>query len=132
MPEPKPPLFDKLTELSRITAPPEPAVDAVAKNEEIDYERETKALQLEDRRHYVDARKNYSRWIFGLVVVWLVALLVIVVASGYANTKMPVGDCVGPKISDGVLIALITGTSANIIGLLTIVIMYLFPKRDNI
>lgn len=125
----KPPLLDKL---KRIEAPPSAIVDETAQKEETDYEKAKKDLQLEDQRHYVDARKKYSRWIFGLVVFWLIGLLTIIVASGYANTTLPVGDGVGPKISDNVLIALITGTSANIIGLLTIVILYLFPKREGL
>ena len=69
---------------------------------------------------------------FPLATFWLVAVLGIIWAAGYSEHPMTFVGIRGPKISDAVQIALISGLSVNVIGLLAIVINYLFPKRDGL
>ena len=64
-----------------------------------------------------EQRKEYTGKIFRLVCWWFGGLANIIIWSQWL------------KISDNVLIALISGTSVNIIGLMIIVIKYLFPKK---
>ncbi len=91
-------------------------------------------IELAGATYELDARKSYGKRIFWLVVAWLVVVLGIVILAGYADRPIysfQSREIYGPKISDGVLIALITGMSVNVIGLLAIVVNYLFPKRGS-
>ena len=67
-----------------------------------------------------EERKTYANKIFKLICVWLLAVFGILVAQG--------SDC-GFELSDAVLLALIGGTTANVLGIFIIVAQYLFPKR---
>ena len=96
--------------------------DEIAKKEHAHYVSQKRKQELEEGEYDLEARKTYAERIFWLVVFWIIVVLYIVVCSGYWY---------GPKLSDGVLIALITGLSVNVIGLLVIVINYLFPKRGK-
>lgn len=77
-----------------------------------------------------EQRKEFSHKIYALVCIWLGLLIFILCMSAWGIHFYPL-----PSkeffLSDNVLIALITGTSANIIGLMAIVILYLFPKSGN-
>ena len=66
-----------------------------------------------------EQRKEYAGKIFNLVCGWLIALIAVICLAG--------AQCL--NLSDSVLIALITGASVNIIGLMVIVTNYLFPKN---
>lgn len=68
-------------------------------------------------------RKAYAKRIFYLVCVWLIAVLLILVAVGFSWHSF--------VLSDKVLLALIGGTSVNVLGLFAIVANYLFPKRRS-
>lgn len=83
----------------------------------IDHRREDLAGKTQDRKE----RKDYATKIFSLVVVWLWALAMIVLMDGARMIDL----------SDTVLGFLITGTTVDIIGLMTIVAMYLFPKNNG-
>jgi hypothetical protein len=67
-----------------------------------------------------ESRREFSRNIFTVTVIWMFLVLVIVIQS--ANGKW--------HLSDSVLIALITTTTANVIGIFIIVANYLF-NRDK-
>lgn len=110
-------------EVRKIGAEPPPRDVDVRAHEEMN---QFQKLELESRRHDLEARKKYGRAVFWLVAIWILLVLAIVVWSGYSDV---VHRYRGPKLSDGVLIALISGLSVNVIGLLTIVVTYLFPKR---
>lgn len=107
-------------------APPDiGGCDPVAQESATDerqYARKQREIELEGSRYELVARKTYAERVFWLVAIWIGLVLCIVVLSGYE---------IGPKIADGVLVALITGLSVNVIGLLAIVINYLFPKRGK-
>ena len=76
--------------------------------------------QLKYEREAHNDRRKFSRWIFGLALGWLLLVLAIVVFNGFGLWSF--------NLSDQVLIALLTTTTANIIGTLVIVLNYLFPK----
>lgn len=67
------------------------------------------------------ARKLHSGLIFLLVFIWLVAVLVIMFLVGNKTLFL----------SDQVLIALLSTTSVNVIGLLVIIANYLFNKNKS-
>lgn len=71
-------------------------------------------------------RKRYSMALFGLVVVWVVTVWVFLLLQGIGKT--PWYPNWAFKISDTVLIAYITSTTASILGLFGIAAYWLFGK----
>jgi len=67
------------------------------------------------------ARKSFSLWIFALTVLWMFLVLMIVLQCGRGVFML----------SDGVLIALITTTTANVFGFFYVVVNYLFNKDKS-
>jgi hypothetical protein len=67
------------------------------------------------------ARKTFSYWIFTATILWMFFVLMIVVQVGRRSIIL----------SDGVLIALITTTTANVFGFLYVVVNYLFNKTKS-
>jgi hypothetical protein len=67
------------------------------------------------------ARKKFSKWIFVLTVFWMFSVLTVVVLCG--RTVL--------QLSNGVLIALITTTTANVFGFFYVVVNYLFNKSKS-
>ncbi len=70
---------------------------------------------IEDRK----ARRRYGRGIFIFVICYMVAVFLCLLDHSKYN------------LSEKVLIALLTTTTFNIIGLLTGVVRYLFPHHKN-
>lgn len=73
-------------------------------------------------------RKNYSFALFGLVVAWVVIVWAIILLQGIGSTpKYPNWKF---RLSDAVLIAFITSTTASVLGLFGIAAYWLFgtPK----
>ena len=67
------------------------------------------------------ARKSFSIWIFVLTVLWMFLVLLIVIQCSRKVFFL----------SDGVLIALITTTTANVFGFFYVVVNYLFNKDKS-
>lgn len=67
-------------------------------------------------------RKKYAHRIFCLVAGWLVGMFILMVFQGF-------GKHLGFFLSDGVLLAAIGATTANVLGMLYVVANYLFPRR---
>lgn len=67
-----------------------------------------------------ELRKQYIPYLFYMVVCWLVFVSVIIVLSGIEIIKF----------SDAVLIALITTTTATVLGIFVIVAKWLFPSQS--
>lgn len=86
------------------------------------YELESARLDIQDKRQNIDARKTYGKHIFWLVCAWLSITLLVVILAAVGG---PIGWFI---VSDSVLIALITTTTASVLGLFTIVVNYLFNK----
>jgi hypothetical protein len=122
------PSFDKIK-------PPLPKeeIDAVLKpdddQESFNSAQDFAALEAEDKhKHELEKlagleqdrlqRKEYAGKIFWLVCAWLFVLSLMILLAG----------CAIIRLSDAVMITLISGASINIIGLMVIVANYLFPR----
>jgi hypothetical protein len=93
-------------------------------------------LGLSDQRQDIESRKKYGRLIFALIVAWLFVVLLTVWLSAikiqspsWWPTWLP--SVTEFELSDLVLTALIGTTTANIVGLLYVVVRYIFPRRGT-
>lgn len=64
-------------------------------------------------------RQNLAPIILTITVIWMILILIVIVAVGKNDLKL----------SDSVLITLITTTTANVFGFLYIVVKYYFPNN---
>lgn len=88
-----------------------------------DDEHQKNLENLESLKQDRTQRKEFAGKIYGLICVWLIGLAILLLLRAW--------NAWGFYLSDTVLIALITTTSANVIGLLAIVILYLFPRKQK-
>lgn len=82
--------------------------------------------ELEAKRFMLDMRKKYAKALFCLCVAWLIFIGWIVWYSGRGGNY-----CHPFKLSDAVLIALITTTTLNVLGLFLGVTFWLFPRIES-
>lgn len=110
---------DKIKELweSSTTARdfPEENVTTTIEALELEFKRE----RLEGERQNREQRKRYAKWLFSFICAYMIIALIILVLVGK--------ECL--TIHDSVLIAMLTTTTANVIGLFAIVARYLFYRR---
>ena len=78
---------------------------------------------IKDRKQHRQQRKEYADKLLNLARLWLTAIAIIILAQGSLS---PWGIF---NVSDNVLLGLIGGTTANILGLLLIITRDLFPRR---
>ena len=78
------------------------------------------ALKLRELEQNIDARKCYAFRLFVLICVWLLSILGILIATGFDHCPF--------HLSDAVLLGLIGGTTATVLGLFLVVVKYLFPS----
>jgi len=105
----------------------DPEVDAAVGGERADLESERLKAQIallkaevQDRDQDREERVKYANRVFRLLLVWLLWMGAVVVAQG-----------VGPlpfHLAEAVIIALVGGTTASVIGIFLIVANYLFPR----
>jgi hypothetical protein len=100
-----------------------PAPDASAKAEEREIETSKKRTELAGIKQDITARRNYARRIFYLIVWWLIAVFILLLLQGFLSPNKIF------HLSDAVLLALIGGTTANVLGIFMVVVWYLFPKK---
>ena len=86
-----------------------------------DLEEEYSRAQLKRLLDDNKARKSFSIWIFAITVLWMFMVLMIVLQCSRGVFRL----------SDGVLIALITTTTANVFGFFYVVVNYLFNKDKS-
>ena len=86
-----------------------------------DYEEEFSRAQLKRLLDDNKARKKFSVFIFAITVLWMFLVLFIVVQC---SRKVFI-------LSDSVLIALITTTTANVFGFFYVVVNYIFNKEKS-
>jgi hypothetical protein len=95
--------------------------DSRTKEEEADWDRRAKTEQLAEFILLRRLRETFCNRIFWLVVWWLCAVFFLIILDG----------SLAPwhlfSIPSAVLIALISGTTINLIGVLIVVMRYLFP-----
>jgi lipopolysaccharide export LptBFGC system permease protein LptF len=96
--------------------------------------RERERLELDQLRELVrelrqntEQRRRYATRLFIVMVGWLVVVAYVVLAQGFGAGFYRSGPF---NLSDSVMIALITTTTATVIGAFLTVANYLFPKRD--
>jgi hypothetical protein len=88
----------------------------------------------------IAAREKYANRIYALIVGWLIAILIILLLQGFLVKRQITLNfpLIGHRIfrtaihfelSAAVLLALIGGTTASVLGLFVIVANYFFPKR---
>ena len=105
---------------------PEPAPqqpDHSALEEERQLETDRKRAEVEGFRQDIQGRKDYAHHIFWLIVWWVVAILIILLIQGFLSPLRIF------SLSDPVVLALIGGTTVNVLGIFAIVVSYLFPKK---
>lgn len=151
MSEDKPPQFD----LSIIRAPdnvPADEPDAKSKKElrkfqgeayRAKHDRRMLDEDYRDKRTEVQNRSTYTNRLYWLMVGWMVVVLGIILLTGLKHPELRKDETgafvplhwydwfVAFDLPEGVLLALIGGTTANVIGLFLVVARYLFPRRTN-
>lgn len=123
--------FDLKTLLSKnINIQESDRPDTYTRKEEAQLETEEKKIanslkrqELEFQRAEHDQRINYAKKVFRLIIGWLIFIFVVVLASGLVFFD----DYF--KLSDKVIITLLTTTTISVVGLLGIVLKYLFGKK---
>jgi hypothetical protein len=90
-----------------------------------------------------EERKKYADKIFCLIAIWLISVLLILLLAGFGKDithsfswnngeKTEVFTLhTGFTLDNDVLIALLGGTTASVIGIFVIVANYLFPRRPT-
>ncbi len=116
-------------ELSSVVEQPTPAPgpDDKTEKESDRFDRAREQLAIQGLQQDISERKTYAGRIFRLVVCWLSSILLIVIAQGI---RWPwLSQYIGFYLPEAVLIALVTTTTASVVGILLIVTRYLFPQR---
>jgi hypothetical protein len=115
--------------------PPQRRADPKTK-EELDHQKIMHELERTSFGQDIQGRKTYARCIFWLIVGWLLAMFLLLIFCGIQRVTVVIGgskyfiDVSGKfQLSDKVLVTLIGGTTANVLGLFAIVCNYLFPKQ---
>lgn len=92
--------------------------DPKVREELLALNKETKKVAIAGQIQDINERKNFAKKSFWLVAVWLVVMcsIVVVVGLGYL------------RLSDAVLITLITTTTVNVLGIFLGVTRYLFYR----
>lgn len=85
----------------------------------VDQEEKRKILLNAQLEQDLKERKRYAHRIYALIVGWLSILGILLVLQGIIKN--------GFELSEGVVLALIGGTTANVLGMFYIVLKYLFP-----
>jgi hypothetical protein len=106
-----------------------------------EHENGIRCLIREGLANEIKIRKLFSKCLFGLVASWIAAVMTVLFMQGCCskNTVTCIVDektaeiqSVSFFLSDSVLIALISGTSVSVIGLLVTVVNYIFPKESDL
>lgn len=112
--------------------PPDAPADEAS--ERAYFQRRERELRLRRRAQDLRQRDQFATSIFQLVVVWLLAVFALIVFDGLGGVQ-GFGAAryfrIKFNISDQVIIALVSGTTVNIIAIFVIVVRNLFPRRDG-
>lgn len=88
----------------------------------------------------IAARRVYARQIFALIIAWLSAIFLVLLLQGFSSktatlflfhslgSQWKMGSF---QLSEPVLLALIGGTTASVLGLFAIVAKYFFPEKNK-
>ena len=115
--------------------------DVKARKEAEQLSNESKREEIRGLKNDNDARVKYANSIFKLVSVWLAAILLVLLLQGFFGKEgIPIeitNGMYGPALYSKlrfdlppeVILALIGGTTASVLGIFTFVARYLFPDR---
>jgi hypothetical protein len=95
---------------------------ALSNLEIMDYER---WITVVGKSLDIQQRKEYASKTFRLVCWWLGGLFLLLFLNGFKFSWLMF------QLSDTILLAIISGTTVNILGIYIVVINYLFPKRKE-
>lgn len=110
--------------LDDIPAPstlPKPELDDLATKEAQFIENAARKEQVRGIAQDTRQRKIFAERIFWLLCAWIMALFAILFLQGFHYNMF--------RLSDNVVLALIGGSTVNIIGVFLVVVRYLFPKK---
>lgn len=85
----------------------------------LNLEEVSKLVDIDGKKQDISERKKFAKWIFWMLLGWLAIILGIIVSVGFSWIKL----------SDSVIIALITSTTLNVAGFFLAVTKYLFPSK---
>jgi CHASE2 domain-containing sensor protein len=88
------------------------------------------SLEIRDRSQNIALRKIFAWCLFAVLIFWLSVVIYIVIASG-SSCLIIFSSAIAFHLSDSVIIALLTTTTANVIGFFYVVTNYLFPKTEK-
>jgi len=115
-----------------------PKIDELAKAERREYSQQAQEeklrsfrlaneqLDLENQqlKQDNDNRKLYAKRLYSLLCFWLGGLFLVLFLQGFSRERWF-------SLTENVLLAVIGGTTLNVLGLFTIVVRYLFPSREK-
>jgi hypothetical protein len=112
---------------------------ALQEQRQFQHESEWHEAKIESYHQDTKERKSYANKIFWLLACFLGGAFFLLLVSALPKSisvalqHVPqfTHVVIDHGLYDGVLIALIGGTTANVIGLFAIVASYLFPKKPN-
>lgn len=94
-----------------------------------DIDREKELVELQLKKEFLDSakqdreeRKKFADKIFTLLTCFLSGTILIVICAGLSK-------CISFELSDTILIALLTTTTANVIGIFLFVVKYIFKAN---
>ena len=84
---------------------------------------EDRREDLENKKQNRNQRKSYGNRLFWFLCGYMILVFLILFFCGFSLS--------GFTLSDTVLVALITTTTANVIGIFAFVVHYLFPTKNS-
>lgn len=89
----------------------------------LQYENDARKVENESESQNKQQRKDFAERIYSFAAIYMFGVFVILFLSGTETTNF--------KLSDNVLITLLGTTTANVIGILIIVVTYLFSRKKK-
>jgi hypothetical protein len=131
-------LTKRLSEIKEL--PPKGESSGVGQAEELAFEDEIeqsrRKTELLGLKQDISERKAYARKTFRLICGWLIGVFLLLLLQGFLGenpsyVRLPNGYVLNIKfnLADNVLIAVVGGTTASVIGIFVYVVKYLFQKR---
>lgn len=133
----------KLIPVVPFQAPPSKSPDPITATCIADAKLHQANLINQGIRNDIKARKKYAKRAFYIVVWWLIFMGILLLLQGFLGHSQKT-DAVSFRgfsytatrpswffLSDNVLIAAISGTTASVIGIFGFVMKYLFPTSGN-
>lgn len=89
----------------------------------LQYENDARKVENESETQNKQQRKDFAERIYSFAAIYMLGVFLLLFLSGTETTDF--------KLSDNVLITLLGTTTANVIGILIIVVTYLFSRKKK-